>query len=447
MQMKYLFKYSRIVLLLLFSTILSCGGDDDVNVVTIDDEDEVPIIVDFDIVVSETNTLEISVYNTSAGINGLNSYWQFTENGERVPDGVGPEEHTYTVAGDYLVTLTVEAPDGDLTASKTVIITGTDLGPALKDATNNTFSMGMAVRSDRLTGSHNAVLVREFNNLTAEFEMKMDQIYKTEGSLDFTAADAIVDYGVANNMDIHGHTLVWHNSIPGWMNNFSDTDEEFETLVKDYITTVMQRYAGKVRSWDVVNEAIEDGSNNLRNSIFRERMGDDYIQKCYQYARDADPNAILFYNDYNITFDTGKQSAMFDIVDDLMSKNLIDGVGAQMHIAYDFPSKSQIETVVNGTVSRGLKMHFSELDIRVNPNNDITSLTEQRAIAQQNKAKEVAEIYNAIPDENKFALTLWGMRDSESWLPSFWGQPDWGLFYNEDFTPKKSHTGLIEGFR
>ena len=446
MKIKSLIKYFRLILLLLFSFMLSCGGDDDINVVIVDDEGEIPISVDFDITVSETNTFEISVNNTSTGITGLNSYWQFTENGESVPDGAGPERHVYSVSGDYLVTLTVEAPDGDIAVSKTVIIVGDDDSPALKNAAKG-FSVGMAVRSDRLTGSHNAVLVREFNSLTAEFEMKMDQIYKTEGSLDFTASDAIVDYGVANNMDIHGHTLVWHNSIPVWMNNFSGTDEEFETLVKDYITTVMQRYAGKVRSWDVVNEAIEDGTNNLRNSIFRIRMGANYIEKCYQYARDADPNAILFYNDYNVTFDSGKHAAMFTIVDDLKSKNLIDGVGAQMHISYNFPRRAQIQSVVDGTVSRGLKMHFAELDIRVNPNNDITSLTEQRAIAQQNKAKEVAEIYNAIPDENKFALTLWGMRDSESWLPAFWGQPDWGLFYNDDFTPKKAHTGLIEGFR
>lgn len=443
--MKNLINYLKIFLLIIFSLIVSCGGDDDLNVTVIDEEREIPISVDFEVTISETNTFEITVNNTSTGTNGLISYWQFTENGERVADNDGPETHVYAVAGDYLVTLTVEAPDADITVSKTVTIaeTSTD-NTALKNAANG-FSMGMAVRSNRLSGSHNAVLVREFNSLTAEFEMKMDQIYKTEGSLDFTASDIIVDYGVANNMDVHGHTLVWHNSIPSWMNNFSGTDEEFETLVEDYITTVMQRYAGKVRSWDVVNEAIEDGSNALRNSIFRQKMGDNYIEKCYQYARAADPNAILFYNDYNVTFDTGKQNAMFAIVDNLQSKNLIDGVGAQMHISFNFPTRTQIQSVVDGTVSRGLKMHFAELDIRVNPNNDITSLTQQRAIAQQNKAREVAEIYNAIPDENKFALTLWGMRDSESWLPEFWGQPDWGLFYNEDFSPKRSHEGLLEG--
>lgn len=441
--MKKLTSCLKIIPVLLLSILISCGGSDDDIVEKI----SAPIVVDFNILKSTSNTFEITVNNTSRGISGLNSYWQFVENGERITDRTGPETHIYNASGDYLVTLTVEAPDGDVVVSKMVTIVGVvNTTPALKDFAT-TFSMGMAVRSDRLTGNHNEVLVREFNNLTAEFEMKMDQIYKNQGAFDFTAADAIVDYGVANNMDIHGHTLVWYNSIPSWMTSFSGTDAEFETLVKDYITTVMQRYAGKVRSWDVVNEAIQDNTNVLRNSIFRMRMGDNFIAKCYQFARDADPTALLFYNDYNITFDTGKQAAMFAIVDDLKSKNLIDGVGAQMHISFNFPSRAQIQSVVDGTVSRGLKMHFAELDIRANPNNDITFLTSQRAIAQQNKAKEVVEIYNAIPEVNKFALTLWGMRDSESWLPAFWGQPDWGLFYNEDFTPKKAHTGLLEGLQ
>lgn len=441
MKMKNLMRFLKIVPLVILSILVSCGGTDDDIVEKI----APPIFVDFEIVKSTSNTFEISVNNISTGVSGLNSFWQFVENGEPVIDRIGPETHVYSTSGDYLVTLTVEAPDGDVVVSKMINIVGVvNTTPALKDFAT-TFSMGMAVRSDRLTGNHNEVLVREFNNLTAEFEMKMDQIYKSQDNFDFTAADAIVDYGIANNMDIHGHTLVWYNSIPSWMNSFSGTNAEFEALVKDYITTVMQRYAGKVRSWDVVNEAIEDNTNVLRNSIFRQKMGDNFIEKCYQYARAADPNAILFYNDYNVTFDTGKQAAMFAIVDELKTKNLIDGIGAQMHISFNFPSRAQIQSVVDGTVSRGLKMHFAELDIRVNPNNDITFLTEQRAIAQQNKAKEVVEIYNAIPEANKFALTLWGMRDSESWLPAFWGQPDWGLFYNEDFTPKKAHTGLLEG--
>ena len=405
---------------------------------------ETPISVSFEVIISEGNTLRVLANNTSTGIGGLNSYWQFTENGEVVADQAGPEMYLYSASGDYLITLTVEAPNGDIQSSQTITITGEDyVPPALKDATSS-FSVGMAVRSNRLTGQHNEVLVRDFNNITAEYEMKMDQIFKAENNMDFTASDKIVDYGIANSMDIHGHTLIWHNATPTWVENFSGTNAEFETMIETYITTVVKRYAGKVRSWDVVNEAVEDGSNSLRNSVFKLKMGDDYIEKCYQFARNADPNALLFYNDYNITFDAGKQASVFALVDDLKSKNLIDGIGAQMHISIDFPTKAQIESVVNGTISRGLLIHFSELDVRVNPNNDITSLTEEREIAQQNKVKEVVEIYDAIPNANKFAITIWGMRDSESWLPDFWGNPEWALLYDDDFKPKKAHNGFLE---
>ncbi|TBN05459.1 1,4-beta-xylanase [Hyunsoonleella flava] len=432
--------YKVILLFVMISAIFACSKDDD----TAPPDNTTPIVLSFDVLISEQNPFRVAVNNTSTGTSGLKSYWQFFTNGPRVEDAAGPEVHVYDTTGDYTITLTVEAPNGDVSTSQIVSITGqASSDPALKDAADK-FSIGMAVKSNRLDGSHGEILAREFNNLTAEFEMKMNIMYPSQGNYDFTAADAIVDYGIANNMDIHGHTLIWHTATPQWVENFSGTDEEFEAIIKDYITTVLTRYAGKVRSWDVVNEAVEDGTNQLRNTVFRTRMGDDYIEKCYQFARDADPNVLLFYNDYNITFDAGKQSAMFAIVDNLASKNLIDGVGAQMHIAYNFPSAAQIQGVVNGTVSRGLKMHFSELDIRANPNNDITSLTDARATAQENKFKEVVEIYNTIPDANKFALTVWGMRDNETWLIDFWGQPDWPLLYDSNFNAKKAYRGFLE---
>jgi endo-1,4-beta-xylanase len=324
------------------------------------------------------------------------------------------------------------------------------LGPepttALKDAAS--FNVGMIVNSNNLTGQKSDIIIREFDNITAEYEMKMDKMYPSKGTYDFTAVDKIVKYATDNNLNLHGHALIWHNSVPSWVTNFSGTDAEFETMVKDYITTVVTRYKGKVKSWDVVNEAIDDASGNpLRNSIFKQKMGDDYVKKCYQWARDADPDCKLFYNDYNFASSSGKRTAIFKIADDLKKDNLIDGLGAQMHISYKGPAASQIQAVVDGTVSRKLLMHFSELDIQANPDNDLTSLTPERAIEQKNKYKEVVKIFNAIPAANQYALTVWGMRDSESWLISYWGHIDWPLMYNDDYSVKKAHTGFLEGLK
>ncbi len=438
-------KKTKIYLAFVLAVIFAgCSSDDNSAAA------EKPVVINFEVSVSAGNGLRVIADNKSTGASGFEAYWQFTEGGEKVLDGPGPEYYLYDGPGEYQVTLTIEAPAKTYTDTKNITIDG-EAGPdpqakkALKEAAT-TFSVGMIVQANRLGGKHDEVISKDFNSITSEYEMKMNIMYPSEGNYNFDAADAIVDFAVSRGMDVHGHALIWHNATPSWVENFSGTDAEFEAMVEDYITTTVTRYKGKVRSWDVVNEAIEDGSNNLRNSVFKQKMGDDFIAKCFQFAKNADPDVLLFYNDYNLTFDSGKQNAMFAIVDDLKSQGLIDGVGAQMHISYNGPSSTQIQSVVDGTVSRDLLMHFSELDIRANPDNDLTTaLTDSRAIEQQAKYKEVVEIYNAIPQDSKFALTVWGLRDNESWLLDFWGNPDWPLLYDSAFNTKKAHDGFLEG--
>lgn len=310
------------------------------------------------------------------------------------------------------------------------------------------FNVGMTVNSFNLTGKRSEILLREYDNITADYDMKMSFMYPNKGVYDFAAADKIVKYGTDNKLNVHGHTLIWHGSIPTWLKNFAGTDAEFETIIKDYITTVVTRYKGRVKSWDVVNEAIDDATGNpLRSSIFRQKMGPDYIKKCYQWARDADPSCKLFYNDYDIERSVTKRAAYFSIVDVLKASNLIDGCGEQMHISYNFPPASGIQAFTDAVVSRGLLVHFAELDIRANPKNDLTELTLDRAIAQQKKYEEVVKIFNAIPPANRYAITIWGMRDSESWLIDFWGNIDWPLLYDDGYEMKKAHTGFLDGLK
>ncbi|MFK7905794.1 MAG: endo-1,4-beta-xylanase [Chitinophagales bacterium] len=315
----------------------------------------------------------------------------------------------------------------------------------LKDAAQ-TFAVGMAVSTSKLGGQYDAIYKKEFNSLTAEYEMKMNVMYPSQGNYDFSKSDAIVNYAVENGMHVHGHALIWHSATPNWVDNFGGTDAEFEAMVKEYIQTTVTRYAGQVRSWDVVNEAFQDGNGNLRNSVFLQRMGPDYIEKCYKWTREADPDVLIFYNDYNMVTDATKRNAALDMVDDFLAKNVpIDGFGFQMHISYNGPSKNQIASASQEVVNRGLLLHFSELDVRANPNNNLTFLTEARSVEQQAKVREVVEVYNAIPAANKFTLTIWGLKDNESWLLNFWGHIDWPLFYDDQFQIKKAHTGFLEG--
>ena len=453
MKYKNLFKILKV--LPLFLLIISCGSPD---------ESDGPIILPvakvqaaFDMSISSSDPNVLLLDNKTVGTGEFTSEWDYGQGGSLVLDQPGIDEIRFDTDGTFSVRLIVTNAAGLTVDVKTVVVDNASGGicpngicastnsAILKDAAT-TFFVGNITRASRVNGGgqHTEILKTHFSSITSEYEMKMNVMYPSEGNYDFTAADAIVNFGVDNGINVHGHALIWHNATPDWVKNFSGTDAEFETMVKDYVTTTVTRYKGKIASWDVVNEAIDDGSGNpLRSSIFKDKMGDGYIKKCFQWARDADPDCLLFYNDYNIASSVGKRTAMFKIVDDL--GDLIDGVGAQMHINYNYPSASNIQAVADGTVSRGLKLHFAELDIRANPNNDQTTLTAARADAQKAKFKEVVKIYNSIPLDNKYALTVWGLKDNESWLMDFWGHIDWPLMFNDDYSKKPAYDGFIEG--
>lgn len=447
--------------ILFFGALLffSCSSDGP-------DEPEVgPIIpinkvqASFDFAISDSDANLLLLDNTTVGEGDYTAMWDFGKGEAAVADASGIEEVRYDDAGTYNIKLTVTNSAGKTEEVKTIIVDesgicpngvcGTTSSNGLKGAAT-TFSVGMITRASYINGGgqHTAILNSDFNSLTSEYEMKMNIMYPSAGNYDFSAADAIVGFAQANGLDVHGHALIWHSATPSWVEDFSGTDSEFEAMVEDYITTTVTRYKGKVRSWDVVNEALEDGSGHpLRNSVFRQKMGDDYIKKCHQFARNADPDVLLFYNDYNMASSPSKRAAMFDLVDSL--GDLVDGVGAQMHISIDGPSASNIQAVADGTVSRGLKLHFSELDIRTNPEGDanVSSLSNEKANQQKAKFKEVVEIYNSMPLDNKFALTIWGLRDNESWLIDFWGVPDWPLMYDENYNQKQAYQGFLEGLQ
>jgi endo-1,4-beta-xylanase len=455
--------------ILLFFLLFNCSSDDDSPA-----EEQLPpepITAAFNSTISSVDPNTLLVSNTTTYEFDFTSTWDFGLDNGAVTDVTGTQTVRYDAPGTYTITLTVTAVNGVTdTATATVVVDGngicpdntcvtippveeTNDGSGLKDLAD--FSVGMAITRARLNVPQHAEILRnDFNNLTAEFEMKMDIMHPTPTTFDFSAGDAIVDFAIANGMNVHGHTLIWHNefAIPDWVKNFSGTNAEFEAMVENYITTTLRHFRGRVRSWDIVNEAISDSRGNpLRNtegdglgSIFRQKMGPDYVRKCFQYARNADPDVLLFYNDYNLALSTGKRAAMFRLVDEL--GDLIDGVGAQMHISFNSPSRSRIQDLANGVVSRNLLLHFAELDIRVNTegNASLTGLSTSRANAQKAKYQEVVEIYDAIPEANKFALTVWGLRDNETWLTDFWRVPEFPLLFDANYNTKASYDGFAE---
>ena len=318
----------------------------------------------------------------------------------------------------------------------------------LKEKTDS-FFVGVAVSTNRLSNGsdYDKIITSEFESVTAEYQMKMNVILPNKNNYNWTKADQIVNYAIDNNLNIHGHALIWHNSTPDWLKNFQGTNEEFEQEVKDYITNVVSRYKGKIKSWDVVNEGVSDSGGELRNTVFLERMGEDYMAKCFEYARMADPDVLLFYNDYGMTRNISKQNKVYDLIQDWKNRNIpIDGIGYQMHISYLRPFKSEIESATNRAVENNLILHFSELDIRMNPDKSLTELNLERANSQKEKYKEVVQVYNSIPIQNKYAITLWGLKDNDSWLLQHHDNYyEWPLLFDENFKIKKAHTGFLEG--
>ncbi|MDX2284274.1 MAG: endo-1,4-beta-xylanase [Bacteroidia bacterium] len=309
------------------------------------------------------------------------------------------------------------------------------------------FPVGVAVQSGRLPlASYDQLIRAEFSSITAEYEMKQNIVHRGANAYNWVPSDAIVNYGNTNGLRVHGHALVWHNAVPNWLNSFSGTNAEFDSLMKDYIQAFVGRYKGKVASWDVVNEAFEDGSGAWRNTLFRQKMGADYVAKCFQWAHEADPDAKLFYNDYGAEYDAPKRAAIVAMIQDLQARGVpIHGFGFQMHISYKGPSLSTMTGAVNALKATGLLIHFSELDIRANPDNDLTDLTVERALAQETKYQEVASLHKSLPAAQQFGITLWGLKDNDSWLIDFWGNPEWALLFNQNFKHKRSHRGMMEG--
>ncbi len=319
------------------------------------------------------------------------------------------------------------------------------------------FPVGNIVSASRLASSTDQnfrdLLNKDYNSITAENDMKMANMFVGPDSFDFSDGDAIVAYAKANGMRVHGHALVWHPdyAIPDWLENFEGTDEEFEAQIENYIKSTVAHFAEEkdengnsiVTGWDVVNEYFDGG--NIRSSLFTQRMGQNYIDRIFQWAREADPDVLLFYNDYNIAGEPNKRNAILSMVSRFKNNGIpIDGVGMQMHLNIEWPSLDEITQAITDVTDSDLLVHISELDIGVNPDDDITSLSVSRAQEQEDFYQYVTSEYNSIvPAGQQYGITVWGARDQDSWR--YDGGTEWPLLYNANYEFKIAHRGFAEG--
>ncbi|WP_256011393.1 endo-1,4-beta-xylanase [Desertivirga xinjiangensis] len=311
------------------------------------------------------------------------------------------------------------------------------------------FPIGAAVNNGliRSRAPYRDVVIKEFNSLTAENAMKFSQLHPAENTYTWTEADFLVEFARQNNKRVHGHTLIWYKNPPSWVMNYQGDAAAWDRLLKNHIQTVISHFKGKVVSWDVVNEAIAE-NGTLRDCIWLQKLGPEYISKSFIYAHEADPDALLFYNDYGHEYGPTKRNGILKLVNDLKAQGVpIHGIGLQMHTRYNMADKN-IADAINTAAATGLKVHIAEVEISMNPDN-IQDLTYSAGLAAQQKAKYefLVRTFNAIPKNQQFGITTWNVGDSDSWIRGEYNRPDWPLPFDDNYNRKAAYQGILDGVK
>ncbi len=323
----------------------------------------------------------------------------------------------------------------------------------LKDYYKKYFTIGVAVSPQSLKTDEAGLIVQQFASMTAENAMKMGPIHPEENKYNWAGGDSIAAFAQRNNLKLRGHTLCWHNQTPRWL--FIDSagktvsKEVLLQRLKDHITTVVKRYKGIIYAWDVVNEVISDSPSEFyRNSQWYQICGEDFIAKAFEYAHAADPDALLFYNDYN-EINQGKREKIIKMLTELKAKGVpVHGIGLQGHWATNEPSREQLEKTLEDFSKLNMPLQITELDISVYPKEHNardrkaedydTVFTAEKEQKQMEVYKMCFELFRKYK-KNISAVTFWNISDRRSWLDNFpvRGRKDYPLLFDKDLKPKK----------
>jgi endo-1,4-beta-xylanase len=322
--------------------------------------------------------------------------------------------------------------------------------PSLKAAAS--FPIGCAVTLQHLNDPVDAaILTRHFSQITAEWEMKMEYILRDDGGFRFDAPDAIAAYARAHGLRLFGHNLIWYAQSSPAFERIDGQAKPFADAYRNYILAVAGRYRGQAVGWDVVNEPVLDDGSGLRDCLWSRNLGGtDYIRRALDHAREADPGAVLFINDYNLESLPRKRATFMRLVESLLKAGApIGGIGTQTHLATDLPPGT-VTTALRDLASLGLPIHVSELDISLNRDRGLSFSAYDKPARQYRLAHEVAEAFASLPAALRFGFTLWGLRDGESWLRSAKENPsppwDTPLVFDDSGRAKPMLAALAAGF-
>jgi endo-1,4-beta-xylanase len=344
--------------------------------------------------------------------------------------------------------------------------------PALKDVFKRDFLMGAAINESHFTESAGAscevaLIKKHFNTISPENVLKWESIHPAPDHYNFGPGDRYVDFGVNNGMFIIGHNLVWHRQTPAWV--FQDehgTPLSRDVLLQrmhDHILRVVSRYKDKIGGWDVVNEAVnEDGT--LRQTPWLEIIGEDYLLKAFQFAREADPTAQLYYNDFSLE-DAPKRAGAIALIKKLQAQGApLAGIGLQGHYRADWPALRDVDETVEAFARLGLKVMITELDVSVLP--AVTSRLDAELSPDYRLRTSDNPYANGLPDAVQQALaaryaglfkvfvkhrdqitrvTFWGVTDANSWL-NYWpvpGRTDYPFLFGRGCGTKPAFNAVV----
>ena len=343
----------------------------------------------------------------------------------------------------------------------------------LKEIFSSKFKIGAAINLDQIKKKNEKetkLIKTQFSSITAENIMKWEEIHPKPERYNFKNSDLLLELITSNSQDLIGHTLVWHNQIPQWVTKNKDGSLVNKSLLLDrieaHIRKVAGRYSGKVKGWDVVNEAVmEDGS--FRNSDLYKISGEEFIYKSFEIANKIDPNAELYYNDYSM-YNPKKCDAAIALANKISSKGLrIDGIGMQAHWGLDYPTINEIEKSIIKINKAGFQVHITELDIDVLPNlyeiegadlsdnfksNDElnpykTELPDSISNLLSERYVEIFKLFSKHSDKID-RVTFWGLSDGHSWKND-WpakGRTNYPLLFDRDNKPKKAYHSIVNYF-
>ena len=346
------------------------------------------------------------------------------------------------------------------------VVLAADDVPSLYQEYEEFFPIGTAVavsQWNRTLDSHQHLIEKHFNSVTAENAMKPDALQPREGHFDFGTANELVDFAEENDMQVRGHTLVWHSQVPDWF--FEDeagrridekeeiTEEERQLVIdrmENHVKTVVGEYKGQVYAWDVVNEAVD--GNSLRQTPWLEIIGEEYLAMAFRFAHEADPEAKLFYNDYN---SVQRRDTIYEMLKGLIEEGVpVHGIGMQGHWDIDGPSKFLIEQTIqqfaelDDLTDYDFEIQITELDVSLFSWGDETRLEEPSQYILFQQAQRYEELFELFIEYSDIitGVTLWGIADDATWLDNFpvENRDDWPLLFDENHEPKEAFWRVID---